>query len=72
MRHTHSDRLERWLGADKVAQVSAAMCNRDAKWYGSPIAVHGVPGLVYATKDGDGWKIGRVRQGLELTHLSMA
>ena len=53
MQHTHSDRLERWLGAEKVAQMSAAMCNPHAKWYGKPIAVHGVPGQVYATRDGD-------------------
>ena len=57
--HTHSDRLERWLGADKVAHVSAAM--RD--WYGPPIAVHGVPGAVYATKGGD--FIGRIDAGAE-------
>jgi len=70
MRHTHSDRLERWLGADKVAQLSAAMCNRDAKWYGKPIAVHGVPGLVYATKDGD--FIGAIDAGYEVSAIDRA
>lgn len=70
MRHTHSDRLERWLGADKVAQLSAAMCNREAKWYGKPIAVHGVPGLVYATKDGD--FIGAIDAGYEVSAIDRA
>jgi hypothetical protein len=70
MRHTHSDRLERWLGADKVAQLSAAMCNDSAKWYGKPIAVHGVPGLVYATKDGD--FIGAIDAGYEVSAIDRA
>ena len=70
MRHTHSDRLERWLGADKVAQLSAAMCNRDAKWYGKPIAVHGVPGLVYATKDDN--FIGAIDAGYEVSAIDRA
>ncbi len=61
--HTHSDRLERWLGRDSVAQISAAMCNDAAKWYGPPIALHGVPGKVYATGDGD--FIGRIDAGSE-------
>lgn len=61
--HTHSDRLERWLGVDSVARISAAMCNDSAKWYGGPIAVHGVPGKVYATGDGD--FIGRIDAGSE-------
>ena len=58
--HTHSDRLERWLGADQVARVSAAMRG----WYGPPIAVHGVPGAVFATRDGD--FIGEIRAGQEV------
>lgn len=48
-KHTHSDRLERWLGADQVARVSSAM--RD--WYGPPIAVRGVPGRVFAVQGGE-------------------
>ncbi len=67
MVNTHSDRLERWLGADKVAQISAAMCNPAAKWYGSPIAVHGVPGHVYASADGD--FIGAIDAGYEASVL---
>lgn len=70
MRHTHSDRLERWLGADKVAQISAAMCNPAAKWYGSPIAVDGVPGMVYATKDGD--FVGAIDAGYEVSAIDRA
>jgi hypothetical protein len=48
-RHTHADRLDRWLGAAQTARVSAAM--RD--WYGPPIALQGVPGSVWATRGGD-------------------
>lgn len=46
---THAGRLERWLGADKVEQMSESM--RD--WYGPPIAVAGVPGSVWAHAGGD-------------------
>ncbi len=70
LRHTHSDRLERWLGADKVAQLSAAMCNPQAKWYGKPIAIGGVPGLIYATKDGD--FIGALEAGYEASAIDRA
>ena len=70
MRHTHSDRLERWLGTDKVAQLSAAMCNEQAKWYGKPIAVHGVPGRVYATRDGD--FVGSIDAGQEMSVIDRA
>ena len=70
MQHTHSDRLERWLGAEKVAQMSAAMCNPHAKWYGKPIAVHGVPGQVYATRDGD--FIGAIDAGYEMSAMDRA
>lgn len=48
MRHTHSQRLERWLGAAEVAAVSEAM--RGFYW---PIALHGVPGNVRAMPGGD-------------------
>lgn len=46
--HPHADRLERWLGADVVAGISANM--KDYYW---PIAVHGVPGNVVAMPGGD-------------------
>lgn len=45
---THSGQLERWLGAEQVARVSDAM-----KGFYWPIAVHGVPGKVYAMPGGD-------------------
>ena len=61
--HTHSDRLERWLGRDNVATVSAAM--RD--WYGPPIALHGVPGNVMVCKGGD--FIGRIDRGRPIPML---
>ncbi len=46
---THAAKLERWLGAEKVASISDSM--RD--WYGPPIAVAGVPGRVFAHRGGD-------------------
>ncbi len=49
IRWTHSDRLERWLGRETVAEISHNM--RD--WYGPPIAVKGVPGATWAAKGGD-------------------
>jgi hypothetical protein len=49
MRATHSQRLERWLGPEKVEHMSRAMRG----WYGPPIAVAGVPGNVWACGDGD-------------------
>jgi hypothetical protein len=58
--HTHSDRLERWLGADKVAWVTEAM--RDFYW---PIAVAGVPGTVYAMPGGD--FTGKITVGQEMS-----
>ncbi len=48
-RHTHSDRLERWLGADQVERISESMRH----WHGGPIAVAGVPGAVFAARGGD-------------------
>lgn len=39
-RHTHSDRLERWLGTEQTNQLVDAM--RD--WYGPPIHIMGIPG----------------------------
>ena len=48
LKHTHSDRLERWLGADKVAAISAHF--KDFYW---PVPVHGVPGNVRVMPGGD-------------------
>lgn len=57
MRHAHSDRLERWLGSYNTERLSFSM--RD--WYGPPIALHGVPGAVWAVKGGD--FIGHIEAG---------
>ena len=46
--HTHSDRLERWLGADKVARLVESQ--RNFYW---PVQVLGVPGMVFAMPGGD-------------------
>lgn len=63
MRSTHSQRLERWLGREAVESLS-----RSARgWYGDPIPVANVPGLVYATGDGD--FVGLIRGGF---HASAA
>lgn len=64
--HTHSDRLERWLGTEQVATISQQM--RD--WYGPPIAMHGVPGRVYAAKGGD--FVGEILAGQEASKLDRA
>jgi hypothetical protein len=66
MRHTHSDRLERWLGADAVGRLSFAMRN----WYGPPIALHGVPGRVYAARGGD--FVGAIEAGQECSAIDRA
>lgn len=49
MRSTHSQRLERWLGAETVEIMSQRMRG----WYGTPLPVGNVPGLVYVGGDGD-------------------
>lgn len=63
--HTHSDRLERWLGAEKVAGISAAM-----RGFPHPIGVHGVPGAVYAMPGGD--FRGEIRAGQEVSAVERA
>lgn len=60
-RHIHADHLERFLGREHVAQISAAM----RPWYGPPIHVQGVPGEVWATKGGD--FIGHLQMGAEMS-----
>lgn len=49
MKSTHSARLERWLGRESVEALSASIRG----WYGPPLPVGNVPGIVYATGDGD-------------------
>ena len=58
---THSGRLERWLGKNALERVSFAMKD----WYGPPIALHGVPGKVYAHRGGD--FRGEIRDGFEMS-----
>lgn len=48
MRHTHSDRLERWLGKAQVEEISTRF--KDFYW---PVPVHGVPGNVHVMPGGD-------------------
>lgn len=48
VKHTHSDRLERWLGKDKVESISAQF-----KDFYYPVALHGVPGNIRVMPGGD-------------------
>lgn len=57
MASTHSDKLERWFGADQVEDISRNMVG----WYGPPIRVANAPGDIYATGDGD--FIGNIKSG---------
>lgn len=57
MRPTHSQRLETWLGAGTIQHLQLAMKG----WYGPPIALAGVPGEVFVTRDGDFH--GRITEG---------
>lgn len=49
MKHAHSQRLERWLGTEKVEYLSAQF--RD--WYGPPVHLLDVPGSVRVCAGGD-------------------
>lgn len=53
----NTDRVERWLGADKMRHLQECMRG----WYGSPICVRDLPGSVWITKDGD--FVGRFGRG---------
>ena len=55
-RSVHSGRLERWLGAEKIANLSRHMTEGGGKgnnWYGPPINLIDVPGSVWICGDGD-------------------
>lgn len=55
-RSVHSGRLERWLGADRIAQLSRYMTDGGGPgipWYGPPINIRDCPGSVWIGKDGD-------------------
>jgi hypothetical protein len=49
MTSTHSQRIEKWLGTERVEQISASMRG----WYGRPIALLDCPGGVRVCGDGD-------------------
>ena len=58
----HSSRLERWLGAENVRNLSNAMRG----FHGDrPIATSGIPGRVYVANDGDFY--GDLRAGWEMS-----
>ena len=48
MKHTHSDKLERWLGKEQVERIS-----QQAGGFYYPIPLHGVPGNVRVMPGGD-------------------
>ena len=50
-RSTHSGRLERWLGKDRIQDLVEATYGQ--KWYGPPIHILDLPGSVRIGKDGD-------------------
>lgn len=55
-RSVHSGRIERWLGAEKIARLSRHMTDGGGPgvpWYGPPINLADVPGSVWITRDGD-------------------
>lgn len=62
---THSQKLEKWLGLEAVENVSYAM-----KDFYYPIAMHGVPGVVYAMPGGD--FSGEIKAGQEMSALDRA
>jgi hypothetical protein len=70
--HPHAERLERWLGAAEVHNLSANF--RD--WPGPPVPVAGVPGKVFVTGGGDyigecraGGVVSAVERAMELQRL---
>ena len=46
--HTHSDRLERWLGTERIEQISRNMKG----WHGRQSICSTVPGSVRVCADG--------------------
>lgn len=48
MAMTHSQRLENWVGAQKLGDLAHAFHS----WYGPPVALSGVPGAVYVGAGG--------------------
>lgn len=55
-RSVHSGRLERWLGKERIAQLSGYMTDGGGPgipWYGPPINLTDCPGSVWIGRDGD-------------------
>lgn len=65
-RSTHAAHLDRWLGTDQTADISA----RFADWYGPPVPIRGVPGAVYVGPGGD--FVGPIAAGKASTLLDFA
>ena len=63
MKSTHSQRLERWLGTERIEHLSRCMKG----WYGPPIHLLDVPGSVRVCGDGD--FIGPFERGYFMTAL---
>lgn len=53
LRPADSSKVERWLGAEKIAHLQACMANGGNRWYGRPICLLDVPGSLWITADGD-------------------
>jgi hypothetical protein len=57
MKLIHDDKIERWLGPEKVAHLRACMGadkpQWQGRWYGRPICLLDVPGSVWITADGN-------------------
>lgn len=49
----HEQRLERWVGAGRIAHLQACMRGDGHRWYGRPICLRDVPGSVWITSAGD-------------------
>lgn len=49
LRPAHAQRVETWLGREKIAHLQACMKG----WYGRPICLLDVPGSLWITADGD-------------------
>lgn len=53
LRPADASKVERWLGAEKIAHLQACMANGGNRWYGRPICLLDVPGSLWITADGD-------------------
>ena len=49
LKPAHADRVERWLGKEKIEHLQKSMRG----WYGRPICLLDVPGSLWITADGD-------------------